>query len=148
MLNELMGASLSVIFRLCIYHLMAYFAKPQPYTSAVRIVNPADQSDEQKSTERRGMFYSPCSYVLVQHSPTESPQRQCRNILIYGYYSCPSLSFSHSFPPPGLVGSKIKAVSIIIPRYEVRLHNFHADVLSSRRAPPMRERLHLSASVP
>ncbi|KAG8215306.1 hypothetical protein J3R82DRAFT_8895 [Butyriboletus roseoflavus] len=62
---------------------MAHFAKPQSFNSAVRIVNPAEQSDDPKPLPKR-----------------ESPQRQCRNVLIYGSCRFQDKGCIYYHPPP------------------------------------------------
>ncbi|KAG9310982.1 hypothetical protein JVU11DRAFT_8860 [Chiua virens] len=63
---------------------MAYFARPQSSNAAVRIVNPAEQSDDSKPLPKR-----------------ESPQRQCRNILIYGSCRFQDKGCIYYHPPSG-----------------------------------------------
>ncbi|KAH7927228.1 hypothetical protein BV22DRAFT_1061477 [Leucogyrophana mollusca] len=50
---------------------MAFFSRPQSASSAVKIVSPTELDDKAKPQLKKG-------------GPPDSPQRQCRNILIYG----------------------------------------------------------------
>ncbi|KAL4077624.1 hypothetical protein J3A83DRAFT_4356596 [Scleroderma citrinum] len=80
---------------------MAYFSRPQS-SAAVRIAHPTDHDDRSKSPQKR-----------------DSPQRQCRNILIYGAIpespAPPSLSAQAVNAPVFVPKSALDAVSTTSP---------------------------------
>ena len=67
---------------------MAFFTRPQSASAAVKIVAPtAVPCDSTKSSPKKGTFLRLSPIHLGHQSPlrlTDSTQRQCRNILIYG----------------------------------------------------------------
>lgn len=117
---------------------MALFLRPSSTSSAVKIVSPSKSDDpkpvSKPSPSKKGSFSPPAlSFAHTRHvpvltcSPSDQPQRQCRNILIYGSVCC-------IFPLPrrrrlfkrtlGPASSRTKAVSIIILRYEFRILSY------------------------
>ncbi|KAG1834995.1 hypothetical protein DFJ58DRAFT_821106 [Suillus subalutaceus] len=87
---------------------MAYFSSPRPQSSssAIKIVNPAEHDDKAKLQAKR-----------------DSPQRQCRNILIYGscryqdkgciYYHPPATSES---PLPASLSAQAVNAPVFVPK--------------------------------
>jgi hypothetical protein len=67
---------------------MAFFTRPQSASAAVKIVAPSTVSgDPNKTSPRKGKLFrkSPLILAVIYASAfTDSTQRQCRNILIYG----------------------------------------------------------------
>ena len=65
---------------------MAFFARPQSASAAVKIVAPsAIPADPTKTSPKKGNLLS-VSSLCPRPDPAlvDSTQRQCRNILIYG----------------------------------------------------------------
>ncbi|KAI5993697.1 hypothetical protein F5J12DRAFT_426404 [Pisolithus orientalis] len=68
---------------------MAYFSRPQS-SSAVRIAQPTDSDDKTKSPQKK-----------------DSPQRQCRNILIYGSCRFQNKGCIYYHPPPSSTSTDV-----------------------------------------
>jgi hypothetical protein len=95
---------------------MAFFARPQSASAAVKIVAPsAVLGDPTKTSPKKGNLPF-ISFLFCPHRFVDSTQRQCRNILIYGCVSDPSLATVSIHRRVVHVNFKIKAVSILILR--------------------------------
>jgi hypothetical protein len=67
---------------------MAYFARPQSRNAAVKIVTPTTQEEKAKSAAKKGLrpsAFLPRVLGSDRGRVIDLTQRQCRNILIYGY---------------------------------------------------------------
>ena len=98
---------------------MAFFARPQSASAAVKIVAPtAVLGDPSKTSPKKGDILSIYLLFCPHLDPVfvDSTQRQCRNILIYGCVPDPSLANVSINRRVVHVNFKIKAVSILILR--------------------------------
>lgn len=65
-------------------HIMPFFTRSQ--SQAVKIVDPTTQDELRPNRKGNSTIYTFFSYKLLTHH-SDSVQRQCRNIMIYGYDS-------------------------------------------------------------
>ena len=118
---------------------MALFLRPSSTSSAVKIVSPSKSDDpkpvSKPSPSKKGpvLVLSLTRHVSVlTDSPPDQPQRQCRNILIYGLVS-PSLRPCRLFKRAlGPASSRTRGVSIITLRYVSESYHITNSSLTGR----------------
>ena len=102
---------------------MALFLRPSSTSSAVKIVSPSKSDDSKPvskpSPSKKGLLsLARTRHVSVlKYPPSDQPQRQCRNILIYGSVS-PIFRRCRLFNPTlAPASSRTKGACIITLRY-------------------------------
>jgi len=102
---------------------MALFLRPSSTSSAVKIVSPSKTDDPKPVSKSSPSKKGPLSLTRTRHvsvlkcPPPDQPQRQCRNILIYGSVS-PIFRRCRLFNPTlAPASSRTRGVCIITLRY-------------------------------